>query len=400
MGSVTVKYKHTPEALIDVTNFQNFWNLSYYVIAQLHAYLNAMRLYQFNLAGLSFATYTLLPAFEDRIIRLWRRASALRMPGSLRARALRDSLPVYDPIRRVVHVNLFSPFTTPDCTTVYGVADYTDHTGEYPHILLTDATHIGESLTNVESALVALEAYVSSNADDATDFRAIRDLVAMLSYVDAFKEYFPQGLPPEDAVPGLVADASLVNGWYCRMFSMYDTKGLGGDEKSAFPVCGMTGNGFDGKIPIFGMGTPTIDDFNLFGAPKFAILDSAENDLAVAVASEHEVMGTLYPVASLGGSARGLSGVESAYTREDGWISLTTAGTDFGDATAIKDFLQANNHLVRHNWNRAMFEAQGGADYRWVEDAPTSYQMWIPEANFYNNHVVELSRMFGIPYIK
>jgi len=385
LAKASLKYKHTPTTLNTPALFADYLNVAHNAIANMVALINLEHLYQLNQA---FSTmYTYLPNVMSRVKRLYRRASTPFLPAFIKMQGIKDGMIPLGP-GYVPHLRFWSE----NNLTMYGGgADYTDLSSETPDTVLGDATKLNNFVGNLEKMVWVLEGNVSYNANASSDVIAIKDLIDMMQ--DVIPGMYTQGLPDEKVFPGVMADKSLLNDWYCRALCSYDTKGVAGDVFVAYPAQGLSG--FNNKIPIAGWGTPGMEEFTLLGGTKFVLLNDTPGTNYLAAGGKVTAYGTSYPVGVFYTK-------ESHYTREDGWVAIDDTIYDMGDGASIRTWSNIYPTSDEHIYRKHLFAAQLGAalEWRFVDHVPTDYIFWMDEEDFGPNHALMLAAGLGIPYLK
>lgn len=398
MGEVSVKYRHTPTT-ITAGLFEQRMDYYHDAVANTALMLNLLRLKVFN-SAVSNGIFTSSSPLETNAQlwkSLWRRLMAIRHPAELKLRAIRDGTPVYD----VRHNAVWCRVWHFDGNTRSAPAGWVSLVTANPQALLMSGTEQNNLLYNMRRLVHCLEGTLAYGVGTLDEGIALCDLFEMLSYVDQFKEFYPQGLPSEDALPGIVADESGLNDFLCRAFTLWDTKGAGADNKMVFPVADDPNNGFGAKIPVMGYGAPQKDDFNLFGAVKFGALANTTGLIYAADSDVSSLYGTAFPCAPTASTQDlAFKSREAVWTREDGWVVLESNATDFGDGTAIRTFVSGGHYRNFHEWNALRFAAQwaGTFEYRMLTGARPDWIFWTPARDLVLNHAMEIARLYGIPY--
>lgn len=395
-GKAALKYKHTPLTLNDYTRVEDFWNIFHDTGADLVALANLEKLIQFNQALSSLETY--IPEKMSRAKRLYRRWAAIFAPEKLRTQAIKDGMIVYVHGAGPMHIR----FWDLSHNVMYGgSADYTDLTADESE-LITDNTKFGQFLDNIEKGLWVLEGNVTYDANAAADVTAIKDLCDMLN--DVAGGTYKQGAPSWYSYPGYLADPHLFNDYYTRALAANDTKGVGANQITCFPVAGATDP--SENILVAGYGKPdedtTIsDDFTLFGAPKFGLLDSTAGLRYTDDTNEWMLFGTSVPARFVVDNK--FFAKYDQYTREDGWVETAVGATyfDLGDGADIRVLINSFHPWMRHIHWPHLFAAQltTTLEYRWIDIIKADYGFYVPASDLCAHHALALADMFKVPYI-
>jgi hypothetical protein len=401
IGKRSLKYKHTPTTLTDDDMLIYLLDANGYVIMNVGALLNLNRLPHYNPAfGVLAAA---LPPYMSRLNRLWRRASANKIPNLWRAHFLRNSSifgmdQLLAPTLRLwsnkflLPAGSGGPTVTDIAATVCG--------------MLTNATHLGTFVTNLENVQRWIEV---GSAAIATDFIAVKDVIDMISDVPALKDTFATGLPRADEMPGYVEDASLVNEMLTRAIGLKDQVTAGTDTWSVIPSNSHGGLGNRSLVMGFGQPHP-LYDFTTWGVPKFSCSLWLTN---VDVAARF--LGTDFPLRNYMTIANqdirdffGFDVQDPATAAEEELFADGAASPDpvngkmvnWNDADDIREAIKMDSTALNHvHWKWGPYQREATpTSFRKQWDETKVHYWFFPDAQDYpENMAVLTARTFGIP---
>jgi hypothetical protein len=260
-------------------------------------------------------------------------------------------------------------------------------------------TYVDDIITYMNNNLIVLEGICAAHQDDVD---AMLELIEMSSHYDQTKGVFTQGLvePTDENLPGYIESPDALNDIYCRALRVRDTHGLSGDEIVCFPVLGDAELG--DQIPIVGYGQPGVNEWTLFGAPKFGCLDATDDLKSLAYDGNWIVFGTHLWVHSDFNPVSPLYFQPNiwGYTREDGWVEQDMAAYDLGDGAGLAGLMNGiHPYPFAHAYGPMALAGQLDTDmeYRFMDKRQYDYQMYIPPADFCLNQASTIAQIFGVP---
>lgn len=408
MGKRNLKYKHLPLTLATYPDMLlNIFDVYYWTLAWLTTLCNLNRLPQYSLA---FAVLTPnLSRYMSRVIRGYRRLSAIPMAGFVKAHGLRSGMIVAGsdlaPVVRVHSPALFkanlgaaSPSITLDVSTnAYSV--------------FTDADRLGELIASIENAIRWLEI---GNATIATDFTAVKDLIDMT--IDIVPGTFAPGLPASDTLPGIVMEPSLISDYMYRAATMKLTV-TGADKWIGFPCFAHAK--FQNRVPIMGLGPLTMYDDTLLGTPKFTRFDSGSTIIGDAVDCAVLIPGTDFrqramdfmAVTTVNAVVGDLFGASSKYKEyvvnmKTGVIEGMDEPFNWNDAGPTRIFIKTDSLSAKCRWGAPTMcsyvsgDLAGSNFERHLVESGFERIHWIDPIDLGPHYALFLAQQLGIPYIK
>jgi hypothetical protein len=398
MGKRALKYKHLPHSLQDVEMLIHIFNVYYWLIANMTVLLNLNRLPQYNV-GFSNLTRE-LPSYMARVSRLWRRTSALAMPPFLKAHAIRNGMIVYAPGVLAPTFRMWHPLLLLE--EVDGGPTITSITGSTV-TMLQDHAKLGTLVSNLESA----ERWLEVGTDDIIDdFAATKDLIDMTR--DIVPGSFEPGLPKGEDMPGLVVSPSVMTDLLRRAVFRKDKVTAGTDRWIIFPVPETPAIG--NRIPIAGLGAPSLYDYTFLGAPKYGIFDSGPEELADDVDSDVRITGTDYQVMVSWDNSPTIADIFGSDAVCDEQILTAPSGTHYSIAGAfdvnvaadLREYVLKDPIRVIHPWDRIRYcdrEAWPIGWQRLLDETVYSYIMYQEAQDLGENYAEFIGKSLGIPYI-
>lgn len=394
MAKRSLKYKHLPTTLSDYNMLKYWCDAYFYVLANLTTLLNLNRLLQYN-AAFSYLC-AILPTYMSRITRLWRRLSALSAPPFLKAHAIRNGQVVFAPGVLAPTIRMWSPeFLLPSGSG-----------GPSPYILdkeIDEILPVAAELGPFVYGLELTEKWLETGATAiSSDFIAVRDLVDMSA--DIVPGTFVPGLPDPKDVPGLSIDLSVITDLLRRAVFRKDVITAGTDRWIIFPVPEMSDLG--GRIPVCGLGQPTMNDFTYLGAPKYGVFyGAAAGTKSVDVDSNLMVPGTDFQMISTmdisATDARSIFGSKTGTPDEEMWTApLGTAADifsayDLNVASTIRAAIRGDALRMLHPWDDVRYhdrDAWAAGWTRLVEEVGYSYLMYMEPSDLAYNYAEFLDR--------
>lgn len=400
MAKRALKYKHLPVTVTDTEMLMYICDAYYYVLANLTTLLNLNRLPQYNSAFSVLAAN--LPAYMARITRLWRRMSAMAMPPWLKEHAIRNGQIVHAPGVLAPTLRLWSPYALLSAGSGGPTVTALNYTAS---TILKSATYLGTFVSNLEAVEKWLETGTSTVI---TDFVAVKDLIDMT--VDICPQAFASGLPkPEDA-PGLSIDLGVITDLTRRACFRKDDVSAGTDRWTIFPVPGCAE--FGSRIPVIGLGSPSMYDHILLGAPKYGLLTNTPLGVKSAdVDSDGMLVGTDYWVGNTMDVAQtdisdvfGVAADEEVVYAPSGTVaSLGEGFRDENTAATIRTSVLKDSLKGLHVWDNIRFCDRSAWPSGWariLDESSYSYIMFQEAEDLGENYAEFLARSLGVPYIR
>jgi hypothetical protein len=237
-----------------------------------------------------------LPRYMSRINRNWRRLSSIIMTPNVRAHAIRSANIFYAPGVLAHTIRVWK-----------GNYLKRESEGGPPELAIAPANpEVVAPLYEVLTNEVELAQFVSWLEDlthwllfgdtptPTDDQLALKDLLGMAATNKVLAGSWVTGLPRSNDLPGQIVDASLINEVLSRAVFLKDDVSAGTDQWFMFPVVGNTT--LQRRVPVMGLGMPSLYDSISMGAPKFGQLgeneDQIKADVDVAMwcnGTEHQV---------------------------------------------------------------------------------------------------------------
>jgi len=251
------------------------------VVANCEALLNMSRLPIQNTGMSRMNVY--LPRIMSRVTRLWKNLSTLLATPVVKAHALRCGTIVWAPGVLAPHLRLWKGnYELPSSSGgpreidqfISGAAAITAYD------LFTAMTEGDHPTTQIEKFLEWLEAgyrWLKEGTEAIQDDWALmKDMMEWAAIHKTTVGSFTTGLPEIAKLPGLTVDASILTDLLARAQFLKVDIDAGTDQWYMYPVVGNLQ--LQQRVPIMGLGTPTIYDDVSMGAPKFGQL-AEEDDL-------------------------------------------------------------------------------------------------------------------------
>jgi hypothetical protein len=400
MGKRALKYKHLPTTLTDSDMLIYWMDVYFYVVANLTTLLNLNRLPQYN-AGCAYLSQY-LPRYMSRVTRLWRRTSALKAPSFLKAHAIRSGLiigqdNVLSPTLRLWS-NKFLLAAGSGGPTITDIAD------GVRGMFASDA-FLATFVTNLETAERWLEVGTATIIDD---FIAMKDLIDMTS--DIVPGTFTTGLPEGKDMPGIVWEPGIWSEYITRAYYTKDVVTAGTDRWIIFPIAAESA--FASRIPIMGMGQPSIYDFTLLGAPKYGVFNASLATRSADVDTDVRMPGTDFWLRSYMTIAsqdiRNMFGVPTGQDKEN-FVAYSQGTSSFYDAfdvnsaAAVRTWREGDQLRRMHPWSDARFWDRDSFPSGWqriVIENPVAYVFWGEAEDLGWNYASLLGMSLGVPYYK
>lgn len=396
MGKRSLKYKHLPVTLTDTDMLIYYLDVYFYVVANLTTLLNLNRLPMWN-AGFA-VLLALLPRYMSRIIRLWRRTSAIAAPTFLKAHAVRNGMIVSNPGSLAPTMRLWNK-TMCLRESSGGPLNYAQDV--YIAEMFGNVDKLGNFIADLEAAERWLEVGATLVADD---FVAMRDLIDMT--FDVVPGSFVSGLPDSSSMPGIVNLPDVRTDILLRAVFRKDVVGAGTDQWIIFPIPGEVL--FGGRIPVAGFGAPTLYDYILLGAPKMGQFESVATRID-DVDSMYRIPGTDFPVTSQMSVILDMDTIfgdivnasDEALKGPVGAPLFFTDPIDKGIAASIVTHELADSLRSLHAFDNMRY-ISAGSDVliRMVDEARYDYIMWQDPEDIGANYAEFLAKQLGVPYMR
>lgn len=382
-------FRYPTMTLNDSDHLRIALNMGQYIIGNLVALFDAATTYHYNQAMAALSPF--LPLKMGKVNNLWDEVRALWFPTELKKYWLKTGKIARAEPNFCPHMRSWVPqgdFAVGP--TAYDAAASTDLAA----ILMTEA-NLDALLANIGSAIAALKGNCPADPDFAEDIIDIQFTAAALDGLRDFKNVWSQGLPDITLMAGVVNDKAFLNPYYNAAFIINDTKGLGNDEVNAFPVYGM--DALYNRVPMVGWGDyKKFEDevFTFLGAPKLYIIQDTAG-LIYGEPSLVEMYGTDF---------RDLNGGNACqiYTREDGWVTLNTLTTDFGDGASIRTFENTSHPAMKHSFAKVRYASQlaGALEFRFLDDVETDFHIYVDPVTMGDRYARFMGKVTATPYLK
>lgn len=243
------------------------------------------------------------------------------------------------------------------------------------------------------------------------DFTAVKDLIDMTH--DIVPGSFVPGLPDQRELPGVVPDANLMTELIARVLAWKDNVDQGTDRWALFPI--PEDPVFGGRIPVIGLGTPTVYDYTLLGAAKYGHFNSLTARNA-NVDTIFRYMGTDMPIGAEVATAPatpldtrlvfGSKNTVDECLLRDGSAAVYTLYKciDWDIANSIREMLLKDGIWTNHLWFKAMPALRedwtANVWSRFVDEAGFAYIFWPEHQDLGQNYGTLWAQHLGIPYIR
>jgi hypothetical protein len=387
------KHRSPELAMTDPTVLRWYRELYHDAVADIYSMLNVAKMRQMN-QGFVTMTAALGEGHIATLRSYWERLTAIRAPEAIKRMAVLDGTPFLDLFERAVHVR----FWRYDARTWKPSITYTN--GQtYIYYGGGTSTQMDQTVASLNAIITVLEGVSATNQADLTK---MLDLIEMSSFYEKTKGVFTQGLPSVDtlSLPGFIENVAALNDIYTRALGIRDTHGLSGDEAVLFPVMGDAELG--GYIPVVGYGKDGLNEWTLFGAPKFGALNATADLKSNAIAGNWIMFGTSFWIATDFNpvSPTWFEKNVYGYTREDGFVEHVPSDKDFGDGGDLASLMNGVSLWpFNHAFGPMAFAGQLDAamEYRFLDKRQYDFTIYLPPQDLCLNQATTIASIFGIP---